>query len=259
MPRSATYARRSRTSRHPNKGTATSSDRCYPTRVSVVLPVYGNRAQLPELHARLTRTLRAAGLEYELVFVEDAGADGSLAWLRQLAAEDRQVRVVAMPHNVGQHRAVLEGLRAGRGDACIVMDADLQDPPEQIPVLLGVLRPTDGAVMARRRASYQSRGRHITGRAFKALLRGIRVGIPAGTGMFLAMSSVALDRVIQTTEERPYIPLLLARTGLPMRTVDIPKEASPGARSAYTPMRRLVMGARAVGQAVRWRILDRGQ
>ena len=115
-------------------------------RISVVLPVYRNRPCLPELHRRLTEALRAITSDYELVFVDDAGADGSLEWVRECRQRDERVVLVEMPRNAGQHRAVLAGLARSTGAAVVVMDADLQDPPEAIGGLVRALeRDIDGA------------------------------------------------------------------------------------------------------------------
>lgn len=227
---------------------------CADARIAVVLPVFKNRPHLPELYSRLTRVLEGLGADYVLRFVDDAGGDGSLAWLRQAAERDDRVRVIAMEQNVGQHAAVVAGLRGSDADIDIVMDADLQDPPEYIPRLLEELRLSGATVMARRTDSYQTAGRHLTGRVFKALLRRIAGGIPAGTGMYLAMPAAARQRVLESDVPRPYLPLLLAATGIPIHTVNVPKSRRSDDSSAYTPTRRLRMGVRALGQALRWRL-----
>lgn len=223
-------------------------------RIDVVLPVYGNRTFLPELYARLTEVLGGLDADYRLLFVDDAGEDGSLQWLLQVAARDERVRVTALERNVGQHAAVVAGLRTSDADVDVVMDADLQDPPEHIPRLLEMQRRTGATVMARRTTVHQTAGRQLTGRLFKALLRRIAGGIPAGTGMYLAMPAIARERVLEADVARPYLPLLLAATGIPIHTVDVPKDRRPDDSSAYTPTRRLLMGLRALRQAVRWRL-----
>src|SRR5205814_350062 len=119
--------------------------------VSVVVPVYRNTETLEELHRRLDAALGAAGVDFELVFVEDACPAGSLAVLRRLEAADPRVGVLALPRNVGQHAAVLRGLARARGRAVVVMDADLQDPPDAVPALLARRAQGPAAVFAGRR------------------------------------------------------------------------------------------------------------
>ena len=150
--------------------------------VSVVVPVYGNAETVGPLQARLRAVLDRAALAHETVFVDDASPDGSLAALRALAERDPAVRVLALPRNRGQHRAVLAGLRLARGRHVAIMDADLQDPPEALPALLARARDGYDAVFAGRRGHYESRGRLLTSRVFKWLLHAA-TGLPADAGM----------------------------------------------------------------------------
>jgi glycosyltransferase involved in cell wall biosynthesis len=227
-------------------------------RISVVLPIYLNRPHLPELYRRLTGTLSAAADGYEIVFVNDNGPDDSLEWLRQCRDRDDRVIVVEMPHNVGQHRAVMAGMLRSSGEVVVVMDADLQDPPEAIPQLVGSLGLRDGVVFARRVVRHQSRGRHVTGRLFKRFLRlvaGSRV--PAGTGMFFVASRRVVDAAVAISADARYVPLVFDQTGAPMNAIDVVKELRIDQRSAYTAMRRLRLAAGAIQQAVAWRIARR--
>lgn len=170
-----------------------------------MLPVYRNRPHLPELHRRLTAVLRGGSHIYELVFVDDAAGDGAREWLRECRAADSCVVLVEMPENVGQHRAVLAGLAQSTGQVVVVMDADLQDPPEALPRLIGALDQSTGVVFARRTARHQSRIRHATGRLFKGLLRRLAGSrVPAGTGMFFAATRGVIDTAMAQAEHAEY-------------------------------------------------------
>jgi polyisoprenyl-phosphate glycosyltransferase len=222
--------------------------------MSVVLPVYRNRLQLPELHRRLTHVLAELTDRYELVFVDDAGQDGSLEWLRECRRVDNHIVLVEMPCNGGQHRAVAAGLRIARGDIVAVMDADLQDLPEALPRLVAALGPDVGAVFARRAARYQSRRRHLTGRLFKRLLRRMTASrVPAVTGMFFVTSRLALDAALAVREEPRYVPLLFDHAGVTMTAVNVAKELRPDATSGYSAGRRLRLALDACRQALEWR------
>ena len=125
------------------------------TELSVVVPVYGNAAELPELHRRVSDA--TAGYRTELVLVDDASTDDSLAVIERLAGGDERVTAVGLERNVGEHEAVMEGLRRASGAWTVVMDADLQDPPEAIPELLGAARERGiDVVFAGRRGRYES-------------------------------------------------------------------------------------------------------
>src|SRR5271170_498419 len=109
-------------------------------KLSVVIPVYNEEAVLPTLFARLYPTLDALGLPYEIVFVNDGSKDRSVALLRQqFQRRPKETRVVLFHANFGQHSAVMAGLRYARGDYVITMDADLQNPPEEIGKLVAML------------------------------------------------------------------------------------------------------------------------
>jgi glycosyltransferase involved in cell wall biosynthesis len=103
--------------------------------ISVVVPVYGCADCLKALHARLTATLEALVPRYEVVLVDDRAGDGSWEVIENLAAADKSVRGVLLSRNFGQHAAITAGLGYARGDWVVVMDCDLQDPPEDIPRL----------------------------------------------------------------------------------------------------------------------------
>src|SRR6202521_6107819 len=109
-------------------------------KLSVVIPVYNEEQVLPSLFARLYPALDALGIAYECVFVNDGSKDRSVALLRQqFERRPRQTRVVLFHANFGQHSAVMAGLSYARGDYVVTLDADLQNPPEEIGKLVDML------------------------------------------------------------------------------------------------------------------------
>jgi glycosyltransferase involved in cell wall biosynthesis len=109
--------------------------------ISVVVPVYRSQATLRELVARLTATLTGLGEPFEILLVDDASPDGSWPQILDLARDDQRVRGVRLSRNYGQHNALLCGIRAARFDRCVTLDDDLQNPPDEIPRLLGGVTP----------------------------------------------------------------------------------------------------------------------
>jgi len=109
-------------------------------KLSVVIPVYNEEAVLPTLFGRLYPSLDALGIEYEIVFVNDGSKDRSVALLRQqFTARPQHTRVVLFHANFGQHSAVMAGLAYARGEYVVTLDADLQNPPEEIGKLVDML------------------------------------------------------------------------------------------------------------------------
>ncbi len=189
---------------------------------------------------------------YELIFVDDACPEGSRTVLEGVAREDPCISIVALKHNLGQQRAVLAGLRLARGGVVVVMDADLQDPPEAIPVLLEELRCGPAAVFAGRRGTYESASRLLTSRLFKRVLH-MLCGVPADAGIFVAMSRKLVERLVSFHAPRPFLVAMIGCTGLPVSSIPVERSPRVDGRSAYTPWMRLKTGCLALVWVVIWR------
>ena len=106
-------------------------------KLSVVLPCCNEAAVVSEMHRRLVSTLeKVPELDFEIIFVDDGSHDATLNVLRELQRTDERVRIIALSRSFGQPIASTAGLQAARGDAVVLSDADLQDPPEVIPEML---------------------------------------------------------------------------------------------------------------------------
>jgi glycosyltransferase involved in cell wall biosynthesis len=222
--------------------------------VSVVVPVYRNRSSVRELHRRVAAVLEAEGRSFELLFVDDACPDGSGDLVMALAEDDPRISVLRLARNVGQHRAVLAGLDVARGERVAVMDADLQDPPEALPLLLDRL---DGgpaaAVFGARRGRYESATRLLTSRAFKRTLQ-LLAGVPKDAGMFLVMDRRMVDRLPAGAGPRPFVVALIGATGLPMDAVPVARTPRREGGSAYRGLMRASVAASALRAAATERI-----
>lgn len=230
-------------------------------RVSVVVPVYRNAATLRELHTRLLEAL--VGLEsYELIFVNDGCDGGSDAVLRELAEADGSTVVVDLKANQGQHAAVLAGLERSRGEWTVVLDADLQDPPEAIPSLIAAVSPGTDAVFAGRRGDYESWPRLVTGRTYRRLLH-LVAGTPSDAGAYVALSRRMVARLLDLRSAmsgRP--PALVAMIGCAgLKTTSLPVERARRriGSSAYTTARRARSGLQALTWAMAWKLHRRSR
>jgi glycosyltransferase involved in cell wall biosynthesis len=151
-----------------------------------------------------------------------------------------------MSRNVGQHRAVMQGLRHARGATVVILDADLQDPPEAIPLLLARLRAGFAAVYAARRGQFESSFRHLTSRVFKTSIH-LLAGIPLDMGLFGAMDRRMVAALTAAPTERPFIPRMMIETGLPIASVPVVRLRRSVGRSAYTNWDRLAMALSVIG------------
>jgi glycosyltransferase involved in cell wall biosynthesis len=216
--------------------------------LSVVIPVFRNRETLRPLFVRLRSVLEGEGWSWELVAVDDACPDGSLQVLRELAAHDQRVRILDLPCNVGQLRALWFGLREARGRYVVAMDADLQDPPEAIPLLRRALEAIGGryrVVYAGRRGRYEGALRSLTSWLFKRALH-LVCGAPVDAGSFCLMDRQALEALRRWEPPEPHLPTLVACAGLPALVVPVRRAPRSHGRSAYTGRMRWQLA---------WRIL----
>jgi polyisoprenyl-phosphate glycosyltransferase len=220
--------------------------------LSVVVPVYRNAATLAELHERITRCAAALG-NYEIVYVNDACPAGSLERLQQIASTCARVVVVDVPRNGGQNRAVLRGLARAGGEIAVMLDADLQDPPEAIETLVTALRGSDAAaVFAARRGRYESAVRLATARAFRWLLRhwpGSR--LPEGAGLFVALDRRMITHLVLAADKNPYVVGMIGRAGLPVAAVPVERMPNPLGESSYHTWHRLKLAFHALTAGVR--------
>ena len=220
--------------------------------VSVVLPIYQNRATLEELHRRLSAALTAASFSYELVFVDDACPENSGEAIEVLAARDPRVRGLHLTRNVGQHRAAWLGLSTARGEWSIVMDADLQDPPEAIPALLAAAPSGVDAILAVRRGRYEGPVRLLSSRVFK-FVRERLSGIPRDAGMFVALRRPLVQEILRHDVPRPFLTTMVGISGRRFITVPVERARRPQGRSAYSSAERLTTAVRELAFGLRYR------
>jgi polyisoprenyl-phosphate glycosyltransferase len=218
--------------------------------LSVIVPVYGNAATLGELHRRVSSAAGARDLQ--LILVDDASTDDSRQVMAELAAWDPAVEPLYLERNVGQHAAVLEGMRQAQGRWTVVMDADLQDPPEAIPVLIDNAGSGVDVVFAGRRGAYEGRGKLASSRLFKRLLA-ILAGVPRDAGMFFAANRRAVETLLALDGPPPFLVAMVGTAGLRATSVPVERSRNPGGRSSYTSSLRL----RSALRGLRWALARR--
>jgi undecaprenyl-phosphate 4-deoxy-4-formamido-L-arabinose transferase len=178
--------------------------------LSIVIPVFDEKQNLHELFARLLGTLDAFGRSYEIVFTDDGSRDGSLDLLLALRAQrpDRVV-VIEFSRNFGQHMAVLAGLREARGEIVVTLDADLQNPPEEIPRLVMAAEAGHDVVGTYRESRQDGGFRRIASRLANALRSRLTVLPMRDHGCMLrAYRREVVDAVLQSRETSTFVPAL---------------------------------------------------
>jgi glycosyltransferase involved in cell wall biosynthesis len=191
------------------------------TLISVVVPAYNEEAVIEEFHRRLIAVADAQGLPVEIVYVDDGSTDRTCALMAAIASADSRVSVVELSRNFGKEIALTAGLDHAAGDAVIVIDADLQDPPELIPELVAKWREGFEVVYAQRvRRDGETWLKRWTASRFYQLIQHTgRVRIPKDTGDFRLMSRRALDALLQLREHHRFMKGLFAWIGFPQTAV----------------------------------------
>jgi dolichol-phosphate mannosyltransferase len=208
--------------------------------LSVVAPIYNERESVEELWRRLTPALATLG-PYEIVLVDDGSTDGTWEALRDLAVRDEHLRLLRLSRNFGHQIALTAGLDAARGEAVVLIDGDLQDPPELIPELVARWREGFDVVYAvRERRAGESRLRLLAIAVFYRLLRRMAAtDIPADTGDFRLLSRRAVDSLARMPERARYLRGMTSWIGFPQTGVSYRRDPRYAGDSKY-PFPKLV-------------------
>ena len=204
--------------------------------LSVVVPVYNEEAVLVEFHRRLAATLDGLTVDSEIVYVNDGSRDETMALLRQLHSGDARVTVIDLSRNFGKEVAMSAGLDAAGGDAVVVIDADLQDPPEHIPEMIAAWRSGYDVVLMRRRTrSDESWLKKTTANLFyRAMGRIGSIEIPANVGDFRLLSRRAVEALRRLPERTRFLKGLFVWIGSRLRKSSTTAPAAMPARRSGT-------------------------
>lgn len=193
--------------------------------ISVVIPVFNEIEVIDACYARLTEVMRGLdGFDYELVFVDDGSRDDTHARLVTFHAQDPHLKIIKFSRNFGHQIAVTAGVDEASGDAVVIIDADLQDPPEVIPQMVRKWQEGFDVVYGvRKRRAGESRLKLMTAAAFYRLLRSFtNIEIPADVGDFRLLSARAAEQLRKLREKDRFVRGLVSWVGF--RQVGLPYE-----------------------------------
>jgi glycosyltransferase involved in cell wall biosynthesis len=184
--------------------------------ISVVVPAFNEAAGLEMFHRRLSRALSGVD-DWEVIYVNDGSTDATLLTMEELRRADHRVALISLSRNFGKEVAITAGLDHAAGDAVVVIDADLQDPPEVIPELIAYWRAGFDMVFAKRRSrAGESWLKRRTAGAFYQLMQHMGdLKLPEDTGDFRLMSRRVVDAVSQLREQHRFMKGLFAWVGYP--------------------------------------------
>jgi dolichol-phosphate mannosyltransferase len=221
---------------------------------SIIAPIYNELENLPLLYARVRDEMEKTGEPWELIMIDDGSKDGSTDVIRKLAASDARVRPVIFARNFGHQIAVTAGLDYSRGDAVIIIDADLQDPPEVIGKLLEKWREGYQVVYAvRTERKGETRFKTATASAFYRIIDRITdIRIPLDTGDFRLMDRRVVDVMKTMRERNRFLRGMSAWTGFKQIGVEYKRQARHAGESKYPLKKMLKLAMNAVTGFSMW-------
>ena len=210
--------------------------------VSIVVPVYGGSAALPELCSRLDAAMRTAGLDYEVILVDDRGQTEAWSVISTVATRHPQVRGLRLGRNFGQHAATICGISYARGKWIVTMDDDLEHPPESVPALLAAGNDDYpliyGVFEKRTHATY----RNLSSELMRRMLKRAFPDLNEDYCSFRAIHAPLAKQLDRFGFNRPYIDGMLSWLTSSTRSVNVPHEQRQHGESTYT-MRKLLSHA----------------
>lgn len=189
--------------------------------ISIVVPVYNEMEVLSEFHARISGVLDQLSLGAEVIYVNDGSDDDSLSLLNEIYEQDARVAILDLSRNFGKEIAMTAGLHKAQGEAVIVIDADLQDPPELIPQLIDEWQKGYDVIYAKRaRREGESAFKKLTAHLFYRLMRSIgQIKIPEDTGDYRLLSRRAVDALNTLSEQHRFMKGLFTWIGYRQKAV----------------------------------------
>jgi glycosyltransferase involved in cell wall biosynthesis len=204
-------------------------------KVSVVVPIFNEEATLDALVARLEQALGGAGLDYEVLFVNDGSRDRSTEMLRAHHARNPRLKCIMLSRNFGHQVAVTCGLDHAQGDAVVVMDGDLQDPPEVLPGMIARWRDGFDVVYAVRRRRKEGWVKVAAYKVFYWLLRRVSyLDIPLDSGDFSLLDRRVVDLLAAMPERNRFVRGLRTWVGLQQTGFEYERDARYAGESKYS-------------------------
>lgn len=203
---------------------------------SIIIPVFNEEANIGMLYRRMAGVLEVLSPSFELIFVNDGSRDNTLALVKELAQSDKRVRFINLSRNFGHQIAVSAGLDACKGNRVVIIDADLQDPPELILEMDARMNDGFQVVYARRR---KRKGESVvklwTARIFYRILANIAsIDIPLDTGDFRIMDRKVVDVLKSMPEQNKFLRGQISWIGFKQTFVEYDRSERQGGQTGYT-------------------------
>lgn len=209
--------------------------------LSVVVPVYNEQEVIGETAKRLRGVLDGMGVDYEIVFVNDGSRDGTLSVLRPLCEADERLKLVNFSRNFGHQIAITAGMDMTRGDAVVVIDADLQDPPEVIPDMFEIWKQGYEVVYGKRLSREgETFFKKFTAKVFyRFMARMTDVDMPVDTGDFRLIDRKVVDALRRVPERNRYVRGIVSWLGFRQYAYEYERHERFAGKTKY-PLKKMV-------------------
>jgi glycosyltransferase involved in cell wall biosynthesis len=208
---------------------------------SVVIPVFNEELNLPPLYSRVTAVMGSLGQPYEIIFIDDGSKDNSFQILKSFQEKDTNIKVIRFTRNFGQHPAVMAGFESARGEVVITIDSDLQNPPEEIPVMLKKLdegyEVVFGIFKHRQHSAFRRAGSAFTKKVLSMIL-------PSGVSnlsAFRVMRSYVVERLQLFSERSKFLDGLICWMGYKVGTVEVEHDKRFAGKTKYNLFKLVAM------------------
>ena len=209
---------------------------------SVIIPAYNEEEVINFCYNELTKTMQSLEESYELIFVDDGSHDKTISILKKLSEEDKHIRIISFSRNYGHQIAITAGMDYSKGDAAIIIDADLQDPPSLIPEMIKKWREGFHVVYAKRiKRNGESVFKKITAKIYYRLLNNLtNIDIPVDTGDFRLVDRKIVNILKEDIREKNrYIRGLIAWVGFNQTYIEYERAERLAGETKY-PLKKMV-------------------
>jgi polyisoprenyl-phosphate glycosyltransferase len=210
-------------------------------RYSIVIPVYNEEAVLAQTYQRLKQVMSTTGEQYDLIFVDDGSSDHSVILIKELCGLDPSVKLISFSRNFGHQIAITAGMDYAEGSAIVVIDADLQDPPELILQMIAKWKEGYEVVYAKRKQRngetfFKKKTAHLF---YRLLQASTDINIPVDTGDFRLIDRKVCDVLKQLPEKNRYVRGLVSWVGFKQTAIEYDREPRLAGESKY-PLKKMI-------------------
>jgi len=214
--------------------------------ITIVVPCYNEEEVISTTYTRLVSVADSVDWKTEMLFVNDGSSDGTLALLKNMARSDSRVRILSFSRNFGHQAAVSAGIRYARGDAAVIIDADLQDPPELIPEMVGIWHRENVEIVYGKRMEREGETifKKLSAAVFYRLLNRLSAtSLPTDTGDFRLLDRKVIDAFNHLPERNKYIRGLIPWLGFRSQPLRYKREVRLAGESKYPLLKMLTLAA----------------